>query len=194
MTNVGFLCVSLVTLVAAFNRTGAIFAVVPVMGVERLGLNPASIGFAITIGNMFNLACVTFAGFLVDRYGRKPVIVPSCLISCAAFAGFAYAAGYPAFVLSTILWGIGSALAGSASAAYAADQAPPGGNGTTMGIYRMLSDMGYVIGPALLGLIAEAAGAQTSLLIAAAIALGAAVPFALFAPETHRRRAPAPAR
>jgi DHA1 family multidrug resistance protein-like MFS transporter len=194
MTNVGFLCVCLVTLVAAFNRTGAIFAVVPLMGVERLGLNPASIGFAITIGNMFNLASVAFAGVLVDRYGRKPVIVPSCVISCAAFAGFAYAAGYPEFVLSTILWGVGSALAGSASAAYAADQAPPGGNGTTMGIYRMLSDMGYVVGPALLGLIAEAAGAQSSLLVAAAIALGAAVPFALLAPETHRRRAAAPAR
>jgi MFS transporter, DHA1 family, multidrug resistance protein len=96
-------------------------------------------------------------------------------------------------VFSTILWGVGSALAGSASSAYAADQAPPGGNGTTMGIYRMLSDMGYVIGPALLGVIAAAAGAESSLLVAAAIALGAAIPFWLFAPETHRRRAPAPA-
>lgn len=187
MGNVGFLTVCLVTLVAAFNRTGAIFAVVPIMGVVRLGLDPAAIGFAITIGNMFNLACVAFCGVLVDRYGRKPVIVPSCVISCAAFAGFAYAAGYPAFVLSTILWGIGSALAGSASAAYAADQAPPGGNGATMGIYRMLSDLGYVVGPALLGLIAAAAGAQSALLIAAGIALGAAVPFALLAPETRAR-------
>src|SRR3989442_3598183 len=168
LTNVGFLCVSLVTFQQAFTRTGAIFAVVPLMGVERIGLDPARIGFAITIGSMLNLATITGAGFLVDRYGRKPVIVPSCLLGAAAFAGFAYALDYPSFLLSAVLWGIGSALGGS-SAAYAADQAPPGGNGATMGIYRMLSDAGYVLGPALLGLIAQESAGQTALLAAAPI-------------------------
>ncbi|HZQ99199.1 MAG TPA: MFS transporter [Chloroflexota bacterium] len=186
--NVGFLTVSVVTFVAAFNRTGALFSVVPLMGVDRLHLDSAAIGFAITLGNLCNLVFVTMAGFLVDRYGRKPVIVPSCLISCAAFSGFALAAGYPAFALSAVLWGAGSALANSASAAYAADQAPPGGNGTTMGIYRMLSDAGYVIGPALLGVVADGAGSDAALWLSAAIALGAAVPFALLAPETGRVR------
>jgi multidrug resistance protein len=186
LTNVGFLCVSLVTFQQAFTRTGAMFAVVPLMGVERIGLDPARIGFAITIGNMLNLATITGAGFLVDRYGRKPVIVPSCLLGAAAFAGFAYALDYPSFVLGAVLWGIGSALGGS-SAAYAADQAPPGGNGVTMGIYRMLSDAGYVLGPALLGLIAQEAGGQTALLCASAIAIATMVPFALLAPETGRR-------
>lgn len=189
VSNVGFMTVSLVTLSAAFTRTGAIFAVVPLMGVERLGLAPSSIGFAITIGNLFNLTCVAFSGILADRYGRKMVIVPGCLFAAVAFVGFAFAGGYPAFVLSTVLWGIGTALSGSGSSAYAADQAPPGGNGTTMGVYRMLSDFGYVAGPALLGAIAEAAGAQSSLLFAAAMAIGAALPFALLAPETRARRA-----
>jgi DHA1 family multidrug resistance protein-like MFS transporter len=187
LTNVGFLCVSFVTFQAAFNRTGANFTVVPLMGFERLGLDPAAIGLAITVGNMFNLATIAFAGTLVDRYGRKPVIVPSCLISAAAFAGFAYALDYPTFVLSAVLWGVGTALGGSASAAYAADQAPPGGNGVTMGIYRMLSDAGYVLGPALLGLVAENAGAQQSLLLAAGLAVAAMVPFTLLAPETGSR-------
>jgi DHA1 family multidrug resistance protein-like MFS transporter len=193
MTNVGFLCVSLVTFQQAFTRTGAMFAVVPLMGVERIGLDPARIGFAITIGNMLNLATIAGAGFLVDRYGRKPVIVPSCLLGAAAFAGFAYALDYPTFVLCAIVWGIGSAL-GSSSAAYAADQAPPGGNGATMGIYRMLSDAGYVIGPALLGLIAQEAGGQTALLAASGIAIATMVPFALLAPESSPgKRASRPA-
>jgi MFS family permease len=186
LTNVGFLCVALVTFQHAFTRTGALFAIVPLVGVERIGLDPAAVGLAITIGNLFNLATIALAGVLADRYGRKPVIVPSCLLSALAFAGFAYALGYPAFVLSAILWGIGTALGGSA-AAYAADQAPPGGNGVTMGIYRTLSDAGYVIGPTLLGLIAQSAGAQTALLAAAAIAIAAMVPFALLAPETRPR-------
>jgi DHA1 family multidrug resistance protein-like MFS transporter len=97
---------------------------------------------------------------------------------------------YPAFVLSAVLWGIGSALGGS-TAAYAADQAPPGGNGVTMGIYRMLSDAGYIIGPALMGIIAQSAGTQSALLTAAVIAVVAMVPFALLAPETRPRHRPA---
>jgi MFS family permease len=189
LTNVGFLSVSLVTFQAAFTRTGAIFSVVPLMGVERIGLDTAAIGLAITTGNMLNLGMIVVAGVLVDRYGRKPVIVPSCLLLAAAFLGFAYALNYPLYVLSAVLWGVGSALGGS-SAAYAADQAPPGGNGVTMGIYRMLSDAGYVIGPTLLGLVAENAGAQAALLFAAGIAIAAMIPFALLAPET-RHRAPA---
>jgi DHA1 family multidrug resistance protein-like MFS transporter len=190
LTNVGFLCVSLVTFQAAFTRTGAIFSVVPLAGVERIGLDAAAIGLAITAGNLLNLATIAAAGVLVDRYGRKPVIVPSCLLSAAAFAGFAYAMSYPAFVLSAVLWGIGSALGGS-TAAYAADQAPPGGNGVTMGIYRMLSDAGYIIGPALMGIIAQSAGTQSALLTAAVIAVVAMVPFALLAPETRPRHRPA---
>jgi MFS transporter, DHA1 family, multidrug resistance protein len=186
LTNVGFLCVSFVTFQAAFTRTGAIFAVVPLLGVERIGLDTAAVGLAITSGNLLNLAAIAVAGVLADRYGRKPVIVPSCLLTAAAFAGFAYAQDYPTFVLSAVLWGVGSALGGSA-AAYAADQAPPGGNGVTMGIYRMLSDAGYIAGPALLGLLAAGAGAQASLLAAAALALAAMIPFALLAPETRPR-------
>lgn len=190
LTSAGFLTVSLVTLQAAFNRTGAIFSVVPLMGVERLGLDPAAIGAALTAGNMLNLAMIVAAGFMVDRFGRKPVIIPSCLLLAAAFVGFAYAPHYVAFALSAVLWGVGTALGGS-TAAYAADQAPPGGNAVTMGIYRMLSDAGYVLGPLLLGVVAERAGAQAALLTAAGIALGAMVPFAILAPETKRSALPA---
>jgi multidrug resistance protein len=188
LTNVGFLTISIVTFVQFFNRTGAIFAVVPLMGVERLGLDAATIGFALTAASLCNIALVGVAGALVDRYGRKPVIVPGCLISAIAFAGFAIATGYPAFVLSAVLWGVSGAFV-AGSAAYAADQAPPGANGVTMGIYRMLADLGYVVGPVLLGLIAGAAGAEGSLVVASALSVLTMLPFLLLAPETGGRRA-----
>ena len=62
LTNLGFLCVSLVTFQAAFTRTGAIFSVVPLVGVERIGLDAAAIGLAITSGNLLNLATIAAAG------------------------------------------------------------------------------------------------------------------------------------
>jgi DHA1 family multidrug resistance protein-like MFS transporter len=187
LTNVGFLTISLVTFVQFFNRTGAIFAVVPLMGVERLGLDAATIGFALTAASLCNIAFVGITGHLVDRLGRKPVIVPGCLIAAVAFAGFAVSSGYPLFVLSAILWGIsGAFIAGSA--AYAADQAPPGANGVTMGVYRMLSDLGYVVGPIMLGLIAEWTAAEGALLFAAVLSVVTVLPFLFLAPETGGRR------
>ncbi len=184
LKNVGFLTIAAIDLVAAFNRTGAIFSVVPLMGVERLALTTSAIGLALTIGNLCNLGIVGFVGVLVDRYGRKTVIVPSCIFSGLAFAGFAITTGYPLYVASAIMWGIGVAGAGAASAAYAADQAPPGANGITLGIYRTLSDLGYVVGPALLGAVAEFSSAGTALLGSAVLAIAVVIPFALFAPET----------
>ena len=187
LTNVGFMTISLVTFVQFFNRTGAIFAVVPLMAVERLGLDAATIGFALTAASLCNIALVGVTGQLVDRLGRKPVIVPGCLIAAAGFAGFAISGGYPLFVLSAILWGIsGAFIAGSA--AYAADQAPPGANGVTMGVYRMLADLGYVVGPVMLGLIAEWTAAEGALLFAAVLSVLTMLPFLLLAPETGGRR------
>lgn len=186
--NVGFLTASSIALVAAFNRTGAMFNVVPLMGVERLGVNAAAIGVALTAGNLCNLAVVGLVGVLVDRYGRKAVIVPSGLFSGLAFVGFAFTTGYPLFLLSAVLWGIGAGASNTASSAYAADQAPPGANGITMGMYRMISDAGYVVGPTLLGLVAASGGASSALLIAAGLAALVVVPFLLFAPETGGKR------
>jgi DHA1 family multidrug resistance protein-like MFS transporter len=170
-----------------FNRTGAIFAVVPLMAVERLGLDAATIGFALTAASLCNIALVGVTGQLVDRLGRKPVIVPGCVIAAAGFAGFALSTGYPMFVLSAILWGVSGAFI-SGSAAYAADQAPPGANGVTMGIYRMLADLGYVVGPVLLGVIAEWTTVESSLIFAALLSIVTMLPFLLLAPETGGRK------
>jgi len=53
-----------------------------------------------------------------------------------------------------------------------------------MGIYRMLSDIGYVVGPAALGSVAELGGAQTALVGSAISAVLVVLPSRAWAPET----------
>ena len=55
-----------------------------------------------------------------------------------------------------------------------------------MGIYRSVADAGYVAGPTLLGLIADAAGAGLALQITAGLFLVAALAFGGFAPEIRK--------
>lgn len=184
LTNAGFLLVCLVSFVQFFARTGAIFSVVPVTGHQQLGLTPSQIGFALTLGNMLGFLVIWISGVLVDRYGRKAVIVPSTFVSASAFVAFALADGYPAFILGALLWGVGGGIGGAAPAAYAADLAPSEAKGICMGVYRTVADAGYVVGPALLGLIADQLGAAQALVMTAGLFLVAAVLFAAWAPET----------
>jgi MFS family permease len=55
-----------------------------------------------------------------------------------------------------------------------------------MSSYRMVSESGYIVGPILLGWIADRSGAEAALYATAAIFAVSCVLFAFFAPETKR--------
>ena len=98
-------------------------------------------------------------------------------------------------MLSAIFWGIGVGGSSSAAAAYAADQAPPGANGVTMGIYRMVSDAGYVVGGLVAGVAADLIGFGGAIGVVAALtgASGLWVALELGRPQPSRKLAAAPA-
>jgi MFS transporter, DHA1 family, multidrug resistance protein len=78
-------------------------------------------------------------------------------------------------------------ISGAAPAAYAADTAPGGMNAAAISTYRMLADLGYVIGPIALGLAADLAGATAALGGTALLLVAVALLFGRLAPETHGR-------
>ena len=190
--NVGFLLVCLIGLINATARTGALFSVVPVLARERLALTATEIGFGFALGSIIGLVVTYPAGALVDHYGRKAVIVPATVLTGFSMLAFSIAPSYFWFLFATGLWGGASAASGAAPAAYAADSAPSGMNAAAMGGYRMLSDIGYVLGPILLGVLADLQGLDAPMWTAAAALVVTAMLFGMIAPETHaaRRRTP----
>ena len=187
MSNVGYAMVCLVGLVNAVVRTGGLFNVVPLLAASKLGLGPGQIGSLMALGSLLGLAASYPAGVLADRIGRKPIIVPSALLTAVAFVVYCWAPSLIWFGIACALWGVAVAVNGAAPAAYAADNAQPGMNAAAMSGYRMVSDVGYVIGPILLGLVVDWQGAETGLLFAAFLVAGAGLLFARFAPEQWRR-------
>jgi fucose permease len=59
-------------------------------------------------------------------------------------------------------------------------------NAAAMSTYRMLSDVGYVVGPLALGLVTDLFGARTALALAAVLLAVVATLFWRLAPETYR--------
>jgi len=182
----GFLLVSLIAFVNAVARTGALFNIIPILARDRLALDPDRIGFGLALASIVGLALAYPAGVLVDRHGRKIVIVPATLMSGAALLLFLWAPTYPWFLAACAAWSIAMGISGAAPSAYAADTAPGGMNAAALSTYRMLADLGYVVGPIALGVAADLAGADAALALAAVLLVAVALLFGRFAPETYR--------
>lgn len=187
MRDLGFVLAGLVSFVNAFTRTGALFAIVPLYGATQLGLSTTEVGFAIATASIAGLFVTYPAGAVADRYGRKMVIVPMLVLMAGSYALYASATTFTWFILASLAWGVAAAASGSTPAAYAADRAPPGMNAAAMSTFRLLGDMGYVVGPILMGLIVDLSDAGTAFIVSAAALLLVGASFAYWAPETGRR-------
>ena len=182
----GFVLVCLVGWVNAVVRTGGLFNIIPVLGSVRLGLSVTEIGGGLALGSVIGVSVAYPAGILVDRLGRKAVIVPATVLSGLSLLMFCFAPSYPWFTAACVFWGVAMSVGGSAPVAYAADLAPRGMNAAAMSTYRMVSDFGYVIGPIVLGLVVDGYGSITALVAAAGLTILVGLAFRLFAPESHR--------
>ena len=188
-SSTGFMLVCLVGLINAVVRTGALFNVVPLLAASKLGMGPGQVGGLLAFGSVVGLLASYPAGALADRFGRKPIIVPSALVTALSFVVFFAAPSMLWFGVACLLWGVASAVNGAAPAAYAADNAQPGMNAAAMSGYRMLSDVGYVIGPIGLGLVVDGLGAEAALAAAALLVGGVGLLFGRYAPESWPRQA-----
>lgn len=124
-------------------------------------------------------------GNLGDRFGRRPVLLAAMTAFAADYALMAFA--------PTLAWlFLGRAIAGAAGAVYGpvnailADVTPPEKRGATFGYVGAAFGAGFILGPAIGGLL-SGLGERAPFLAAAALALVNAVTIAALLPETLAR-------
>jgi MFS family permease len=179
--------VSLISFVNAVARTGALFNVIPVLARDRLSLSTDRIGLGLALASLVGLVVIYPSGVFVDRYGRKAVIVPATFVSGISLLLFLLAPSYAWFLAGCVAWSLATGVGGAAPAAYAADVAPSGMNAAAMSGYRMLADLGYVVGPIALGLGTDFFGADAALAATAVLLAATALLFGRYAPESRLR-------
>ncbi len=171
LTNPTFLLVSGFTLLVFFTRTGSRQTLLPLVAVERLDISNTQLGLIFTVMTTINLLCVMPTGYISDRFGRKALVLPGTLLSFLGLGMFALGNSLWMFHLAGIVLGLGTGIIGPAPAAYAGDLAPPGKAGVTMGLYRTFGDLGFIIGPVLLGLVADATSGMSAHISGSGIAM-----------------------
>jgi DHA1 family multidrug resistance protein-like MFS transporter len=183
-----FLLVALTNAAIFFTRAGGRQAILPLLGAAKFGLSTGTLGWIFTAMALINMALVIPAGMIADRFGRKAAIVPSGVLVGLSMCLIAVSSSVEMFFASVIVYGVVSSLAGPAPAAYAVDIAPPGLRGLGMGMFRSAGDVGFLVGPLLLGVIADRTTFDWALIADGVIMVVASLAF-LLARETTGRRA-----
>lgn len=184
-----FLAVALVTMAIFFTRTASRQTLMPLLAAGSYDFTPGSLGVLFTVLSAINLALLAPAAYVADKFGRKWAIVPSGFVVAAALALMASIDATLWFVASSVLMAAGNSIAGPAPAAYVADIAPSSLRGLAMGMYRTAGDLGFVIGPPLLGALADATSIGTGLVANGILVAASALVFLVVARETIQRRA-----
>jgi MFS transporter, DHA1 family, multidrug resistance protein len=127
---------------------------VPLFVVESLHRGTAWVGIGFTIMAFFNAATLIPAGRLVDRRGRRPVMVGGCLLSASSMALLALSPSLAGYIVAMVVFGIGSGLLDVAPAAVVGDVAGKRG-GTVVAGFQMAGDGGSVSGPIVAGWVAD---------------------------------------
>jgi MFS transporter, DHA1 family, tetracycline resistance protein len=177
---------------------GLVIPLLPFYAV-RFAASPQEVTALVAIYSLMQLLTAPLWGRLSDRVGRRPVLLASLAASALAYL---WLGGASALWMLFAARGFAGACAGNIAAAqaYIADVTPPEKRARGMGLIGAAFGLGFMIGPAIGGLLAGAdpitADLETPAWVAAGLSFLAFLGIALLLPESlpAERRNSAPPR
>ena len=155
-------------------QTGVLVFLFPLYLVNRGGLGPEPVGLLISLSVLGRLLALWLGGSVSDRWGRLRVLIPGLL-------GYAALLGSVAFLTHPVALGLWSLAIGGTAGFVAAlptaligDQVPPALQGVAIGWLRTMTDSGQILGPLVMGALADAVDLSTPFLLGAALLVATA--------------------
>lgn len=154
-------------------------------------------GAVLAVGAAGTAGALQAAGRLADRIGRRPLVFAGIalmgggigLVGFSVHGSVDQTFGLIIIFSLSLVSGVGAGLLGPAQQAAVADVI---GNdrsgGSVLSVFQMTQDVGAILGPILIGVIADRAGYIPAFLITGIVTLLCVIPW-LFAPEPLRGQA-----
>ncbi|QQS39411.1 MFS transporter [Candidatus Woesebacteria bacterium] len=155
--------------------------------VESFGAGPLTIGLIFASYSFFQIISAPILGELSDKFGRRPVLLFSIFGTAVSFGLLGIANSIPLLFLSRIIDGATGGNISTAQA-YIADITTKENRTQGMGIMMAAFSLGFIIGPALGGLL-SVYGYAVPAFVAGIVALGATLLTYFFLPESLKRDA-----
>jgi DHA1 family tetracycline resistance protein-like MFS transporter len=155
------------------------------VGVEALGLS--AIAYSIT-----SMTASPLMGSLADRYGRRPLVLGPLAFYVAAFTGYLLATSAGMFIAIRALTGALTAGLGPAVMGIVSDVAPENERARWIGTVGGGSSIGWIVGPALGGVLYDRWGYEAPFLVSIVMAAIALVVAVIMVPEPRSPKARQP--
>ena len=176
------------TFTVFFQRSGIRTNMIPIYAADELGMDPASIGTILSYATLANLLITVPMGYAIDLIGRKPVIVWNIIIMAVANVSFVYAKDYWSMSIAALILGFASGGAGQAPLSLATDASLNERRGLAMGVYRLIGDVGSMMGPVVLSAVADVTDLHVPFWVMTGLLILSAAMVALFAKEIIQTR------
>jgi DHA1 family tetracycline resistance protein-like MFS transporter len=152
---------------------------------ETFGASPIVIGLLFAVFSLCQLVAAPALGDLSDRYGRRPILLFSLLGTVVSFVMLALAHSIVMLFLARIVDGLSGGNISTARA-YVADVTEPKDRAPAYGLIGAAFGLGFIMGPALSGVLAQVS-ITAPIWAAAALTLVAAAMAWFWLPETVHR-------
>lgn len=149
---------------------------------QRYGAGPVAVAWLLAVYSLMQFLFAPAWGRLSDRVGRRPVLLVGLFGSAATYLAFGLAGSFPLLFLARALNGAAGANIGVAQACIA-DVTRPDERAKGMGMIGAAFGLGFIVGPAVGGVLSRW-GFQAPFLFAAAVTLVNAVAAVFRLPET----------
>ena len=155
---------------------------------ETFGASPIVIGLLFAVFSLCQLIAAPALGDLSDRHGRRPILIFSLLGTVVSFVMLALAHSITMLFLARIVDGLSGGNISTARA-YVADITEPKDRARAYGLIGAAFGLGFIMGPALSGILAQVSYTAPIWAAAALTAVAAAMAW-FWLPETvHRAHA-----
>jgi len=139
--------------VIMFISLGVLMAYLPLLASDVVHLAPSQIGILFGLRGIIMAVLTIPLGRLLDKVGKSVFIPIGMVVVALSMITLAISRDYTMLLISVFLFAVGTGLYFPSVSAILAESVPVTWVGTAMGIYGLLEDVGWMIGPAVGGLL-----------------------------------------
>jgi len=160
-------------------------SILPLYAIDDLGVSTAVVGLSFTLALIAQGAVMIRAGKYSDKNGRRPVILIGFAITLLSLILLTLSTNVTFYLISMLVLGFGAGFATSAGAIVG--DVIKGKSGKVYAFWQMAGDAGMMVGPLILGVVADLFTYRTAVLVSAMV-FSIAILIAIKIPETNSAR------
>jgi len=170
-----------------WSNFGVRVAMVPLFAAVVVSPEPWVAGAVMAVFAIGNAGILPFASRIADGVGRRPLVIAGTLVNGAFTAMIGLSASVAALLVVSLLAGAGGGLLGPGQQAAVADViGSERSAGKVLAVFQMIQDVGAIVGPVIVGLIADRVGYGAAFAVTGALMMAASLPW-FRSPETLER-------